>query len=143
MKHNTNIATAMCCSLCTKAPEDVMITTYAHWCCGHLLSDQKVIDDFNGMKFGPDDGFNRSVQVLHPRWCDPCVAYRKKLLFQNYEECQPYGGASPARHLQLAWSYGIRDGRMQAQCIDLEGRILDVANVILREPNPYEPSGES
>jgi hypothetical protein len=44
---------------------------------------------------------------------------------------------------QLAWSYGIRDGRIQAQCIDLEGQILDVANVILREPNPYEPAGES
>jgi hypothetical protein len=143
MRHITNVATAMCCDLCTQAPEDARITTYAHWRCGHLLSDQKVIDDFAGMKFGPDDGFNRSVQVLHRRWCDACIAYRKKMLFQNYEEYQIHGETSPAQHLQLAWSYGVRDGRMQAQHIDLEGQVLDVAKVILREPNLYEPSGKS
>ncbi|KAL2073495.1 hypothetical protein VTL71DRAFT_10821 [Oculimacula yallundae] len=98
-----------------------------------------------------EDGPEPNVNVLHPRFCLPCLNSRQATLRALKEEDVVVLGIEEGgvdvrgwtRAEQLAYARGCRDGRVLAEETDFRWGNEGIMEIVLKEPNPYESVGDA
>lgn len=111
------------CSTCSK--QSSMPET-RHWACGHLfkgssINTPDIIAEGRWQHITGTKSAQPGWTISRPRWCQNCIRERVGRIVDTHKYTKGYRGHGQDQEVvQMAWSKGFRDGRIEAHDFDLQ-----------------------